>query len=163
MRRAAALALVLVVSLPVHARTASAEKAPTPRHDSLVTVGQLTIPRLKVNQPIYKGVTDRQFDVGVGYWPGTALPGARGNMVIGGHRTSAHRPFYDIQKLKVGDLIVVNRPQRTVRYRVTRTFVVRPTAMWIVRPTDVPSITLFTCHPRGSVSKRYVVRATLVK
>ncbi len=162
MRRTLALILVPLASLSLHAGAANAADIPAQR-GQLVPVGKLTIPRLQVSETIYKGVTDDQFDVGVGYWPGTALPGARGNMVIGGHRTSAHRPFYDIQKLKVGDLIVVSRPQRTVRYRVTRTFVVRPTAIWIVRPTKAASITLFTCHPRGSISHRYVVRATLVK
>jgi sortase A len=148
--------------LPAHSTPAIAVEAPAKR-SPLVTVGRLSIARLAVNVTIFKGVTEREFDRGVGYWPGSALPGDSGNMVIGGHRTSAHRPFYDIQKLKVGDLIVVTRPRHTSRYRVTHKYIVRPSDMWIVRPTPTPSLTLFTCHPRGSVSKRYAVRAALVE
>lgn len=162
MRRALILPLIVLFTLPLLGTQVTARQVPTKR-DSMVTVGHLTIARLNVKATIYKGVTDREFDLGVGYWPGTALPGAAGNMVIGGHRTAAGRPFYDIQNLKTGDIIIVSRPQRTVRYRVTKKFVVRPTDVWIIKPTTTPSLTLFTCHPRGSVSKRYVVRATLVR
>ena len=162
MRRALLLPFVMAMSAwmavaPVNADGTPAKPAP------FVPVGRLTISRLKVDVTIYKGVTDRQFDRGVGYWPGSALPGDLGNVVIGGHRTSAHRPFYDIQRLKAGDIIVVARPQRTVRYRVTKKYVVKPTDLWVIKPTATPSLTLFTCHPRGSVSKRYVVRAVLVE
>jgi sortase A len=162
MRRAIIMSVVMMSLMSTFSTRATAHEAPLKR-SHLVTVGRLSIEKLKVNVTIYKGVTEREFDRGVGYWPGSALPGDMGNMVIGGHRTSAHRPFYDIQKLKVGDIIVVTRPQHTVRYRVTRKYIVKPTDLWIIKPTSTPSLTLFTCHPRGSVSKRYAVRATLVE
>lgn len=162
MRRAIILSVVMMSLMSTFSTRATAHEAPLKR-SHLVTVGRLSIEKLKVDVTIYKGVTEREFDRGVGYWPGSALPGDMGNMVIGGHRTSAHRPFYDIQKLRVGDIIVVARPQHTVRYRVTRKYIVKPTDLWIIKPTSTPSLTLFTCHPRGSVSKRYAVRATLVE
>lgn len=162
MRRALILPVVILALLPVFTPPVAADGIPAKRAP-LVTVGRLSIEKLNVDVTIYKGVTQREFDRGVGYWPGSALPGDLGNMVIGGHRTSAHRPFYDIQKLRVGDIIVVARPRHTVRYRVTGKYIVRPTDLWIIRPTTQPSLTLFTCHPRGSVSKRYAVRATLVE
>lgn len=162
MRRTLILTVVMMSLAPAFPSRAAARDAPNKRAP-LVTVGRLSIEKLNVDVTIYKGVTEREFDRGVGYWPGSALPGDLGNMVIGGHRTSAHRPFYDIQKLKVGDIIVVTRPQHTVRYRVTRKLIVKPTDLWIIQPTPTPSLTLFTCHPRGSVSKRYAVRATLVE
>jgi LPXTG-site transpeptidase (sortase) family protein len=65
--------------------------------------------------------------------------------------------------MKVGDLITVSRPGKSFRYRVQKVMVVKPTALWIVDPTSRPTLTLFTCHPRGSTSKRYVVRATLLR
>ena len=162
MRRVIVLSVVMMSLMSTFSTRATAHGTPLKRSHP-VTVGRLSIARLKVDVTIYKGVTEREFDRGVGYWPGSALPGDSGNMVIGGHRTSAHRPFYDIQKLKVGDVIVVTRPQHTVRYRVTRKYIVKPTDLWIIKPTSTPSLTLFTCHPRGSVSKRYAVRATLVE
>lgn len=162
MRRIAAVMLVALSAIPLWPDSVRATSA-LPEVSTLIPVGQLTIPRLKVKTAIYKGVTDYQFDRGVGYWPGTALPGAKGNVVIGGHRTAAKRPFYNIEKMKIGDLISVSRPGRSFSYKVTKVFIVRPTDVWIVDPTSTATLTLFTCHPRGSTSKRYVVRATLVK
>lgn len=162
MRRIAAVVLVALSAIPLAPATVRAS-SPTPAVNTLVPVGQLTIPRLKVKATIYKGVTDYQFDRGVGFWPGSALPGTTGNVVIGGHRTAAQRPFYNIEKMKIGDVISVSRPGRSFTYTVSKVFIVRPTDVWIVQPTSTATLTLFTCHPRGSTSKRYVVRATLVK
>lgn len=162
MRRVVAVLLVVLSSLPFAPAPLDAQST-TPEIRTLIIVGKLTIPRLKVRATIYKGVTNVQFDRGVGFWPGTALPGTRGNVVIGGHRTAAKRPFYNIEKMKTGDLISVSRPGRSFTYKVTKVFIVRPTDVWIVKPTSTSTLTLFTCHPRGSTSKRYVVRATLVK
>lgn len=161
MKRLLSLAIALAALSPVYGEQAHAMEAQTPARP-LVTVGRISIPRLKVSSAIYKGVTDRQFDKGVGYWPGTALPGKAGNMVIGGHRTSGRRPFYDIEKMQIGDIITVSRPGQSFSYRVSRTMVVRPTDVWIVNPTPKATLTLFTCHPRGSTSRRYVVRAVLI-
>lgn len=162
MRRLVVALLLSLCAIPSVDTTVHAQR-PAAQRDQLIAVGQLSIPRLKVKTAIYKGVTDRQFDHGVGYWPGTALPGSRGNLVIGGHRTAAKRPFYNIETMKKGDIITVSRPGRSYKYKVTRVFIVRPTDVWIVKPTSSATLTLFTCHPRGSTSKRYVVRATLVR
>ena len=124
-------------------------------------VGIISIPKLNVRQAILSGVTNSVFDLGVGYWPGTALPGQVGNMVLGGHRTAGTRPFYDIQKLRTGDPIIITRGGRTYTYRVTRSMIVKPTATWILNPTPHSTLTLFSCHPRGSVRQRYVVTASL--
>ena len=166
MRRSALLALATLLVLPyAPSRAAAATHALSvaSKSDALVFVGRISIPRLKVSTTIYKGVTDLQFDRGVGYWPGTGILGGKGNVVLGGHRTSNPRPFYNIEKMKVGDLITVSRPGKSFRYRVQKVMVVKPTALWIVDPTSRPTLTLFTCHPRGSTSKRYVVRATLLR
>ncbi len=164
MRRVVVAVMVALSATPLYTNAVHATEIPdTPAKPKQVLVGKIRIPRLKVSTTIYKGITDRQFDIGVGYWPGTALPGQKGNMVIGGHRTAAKRPFYNIEKMKVGDIITVSRPGKTYTYRVTKTFIVRPRDVWIVKPTKTTSITLFTCHPRGSTSKRYVVRATLIR
>jgi len=166
MRRSALLALATLLVLPYAPSRAEAATHALPvasKSDALVFVGRISIPRLKVSTTIYKGVTDLQFDRGVGYWPGTGILGGKGNVVLGGHRTSNPRPFYNIEKMKVGDLITVSRPGKSFRYRVQKVMVVKPTALWIVDPTSRPTLTLFTCHPRGSTSKRYVVRATLLR
>lgn len=125
-------------------------------------IGRLIIPRLSVNEKIYIGISDREFDIGVGKWPGTPRAGQMGNLVIGGHRTSGTRPFYNIEKLRRGDIITVLEGKKRVRYKVTNRMIVKPTAMWITKQSTKSTLTLFSCHPKGSVAQRYIVRATLM-
>lgn len=152
-----ASAALLPLVAPHAASAGPVDLAPAAPH----RVGTISIPKLRIRQPILSGVTDSVFDLGVGYWPGTALPGQAGNMVLGGHRTAGTRPFYDIQKLRTGDPIMVTRGGRTYTYRVTGSRIVKPTATWILNPTPHSTLTLFSCHPRGSVRQRYVVTASL--
>jgi sortase A len=126
------------------------------------SVGRLQIPRLRVNETIYEGVTDAQFHIGVGQLPGGPALGTKGNIVIGGHRTSAHRPFANLDRLKNGDQIIVRRNGKKFRYVVSKTFVVTKHALWILKPTTNSTLTLFSCHPKGKTSHRYVIRATFV-
>lgn len=143
----------------VTAQRADATQAVAP--SALKRIASISIPKLKVSQTIYSGVTNAVFDRGVGYWPGTALPGQEGNMVLGGHRTSGTHPFYDIQKLVPGDTILVTRGGQVFTYVVNGSKIVKPTATWILNQTPTSTLTLFSCHPRGSVRQRYVVTASL--
>lgn len=125
-------------------------------------LGALLIPALRINTPIYEGVTESQFNIGVGQWPGSPQPGTNGNIVIGGHRTAANRPFANIDKLKNGDEMFLVRNRKKFRYVVSKKLIVTKTAIWIVHPTSTPTLTLFSCHPKGKTSHRYVIRATFV-
>jgi sortase A len=122
----------------------------------------VSIPKLKVSAKVYTGVTDRQFARGFGYWPGTARAGQRGNLVLSAHRTTGPRYLYNIDKLKKGDIIHVRQGRKVHRYRVTRSFIVKPHEVWIVNQSKTPILTMFACHPKGSVDERWVVRARLV-
>lgn len=125
--------------------------------------GTLAIPRLGVRAAIYMGVTMANFEKGVGQWPGTPRAGQRGNIVIGGHRTSAPKPFADIDKLVNGDIITLSSRGSTFRYVVTDRLIVKPTALWITDATRKATLTLFACHPKGKTTLRYVVRAALIQ
>lgn len=149
-------------SSPVEKRASnvtSAKKTPT----KIKFVGTITIKKLKVSAPIYWGITDNIFDMGVGQWPGTPPIGKPGNAVLGGHRTLAKRPFADLPKLRSGDVILVKRARTTYKFIVTGHQVVKPGSLWIASPTAGATLTLFTCHPPGRVSHRYIIRAVLAK
>lgn len=154
-----AVVATVAVLLAVQAQPVGAARSEQPARDSVI--GKLEIPALGVSQTVRSGITDRQFDRGVGWWPGTALPGEEGNMVLAGHRTVRPRPFWDIQKLRAGDEILVTRRGTVHRYVVTRARVVRNDATWILDQTEDATLTMFTCHPRGSTRQRYVVTASL--
>ena len=163
------LIFVLLVSVavapvaPVEAVTLDGFRSVADVAKSPRSIGQLIIPRLGVNTNIYVGITNREFDLGVGKWPGTPSAGRVGNLVIGGHRTKGARPFYNIEKLRRGDIITVVEGQKRARYAVEKQLIVSPTAMWITNQSSKSILTLFACHPKGSTKERYVIRTTLVK
>lgn len=168
MRRFGILLAALACTIPAanaHAAAQSSSEIRTNVPSSPATQkkkGQLRIPSLRVTATMYAGVTDAQFNIGVGVWPGSPAPGAIGNVVIGGHRTAAKRPFVNIDKLKKGDAILLTRDGTTFRYQVTKKFVVTKNEMWITQPTTTATLTLFTCHPVGKTSHRYVIRASYI-
>ncbi|MFM8529036.1 MAG: sortase [Actinomycetota bacterium] len=124
-----------------------------------VKVGAIYIPKLTVLQTIYRGVTMPTLDKGVGWWPGTALPGKIGNVVLGGHRVSKKKPFRNLDQLQAGDEIFLSSDEGNYVYLVDRVFIVNPTDVWIVDQTNEATLTLFACHPPGSTRERIVVVA----
>lgn len=135
---------------------------PDPHADEPVVVaGTIEIPRIALQATMYEGVSLKVLDHGPGHWPGSAGPGQRGNMVIGGHRVTRPQPFRDLDRLEAGDEVVVGDGSTVATYRVTSTEIVTPDAMWIIEPTHTPTATLFACHPKGSTRQRIVVHLEL--
>ena len=128
-------------------------QAPEP----VLSLGTIEIPRIGLNKSVYEGITIPTLNKGPGHWPGTALPGAMGNVVVGGHRTSKGRPFRHLEKLVPGDEVIFTTDAGRFVYRVVRTEVVTPDAIWIVNQTEAYTATLFACHPVGSTKERIVV------
>jgi sortase A len=130
--------------------------------EPVIELGRIAIPAIGVDMAMYEGIRLTTLDYGPGHWPGSAMPGEPGNMVVGGHRTSKHKVFRNIDDLVAGDQIVFTDPDGTQHvYIVNRIEVVEPDAMWIVDPTETPTTTLFACHPPGSTRQRIVVFADL--
>ena len=122
-------------------------------------VGAIAIPRIDVLQFVYRGVTLPTLDKGVGWWPGTAMPGQVGNVVLGGHRVSKKKPFRNLDQLQPGDEIFLSSDDGEFVYVVERTFIVSPSDVWIIDQTNEATLTLFACHPPGSTRERIVVVA----
>ena len=133
--------------------------APEPR----VELGAIGIPRLSLLAPMFEGVSLTTLNQGPGHWPGTAMPGHRGNVVVAGHRTSHSRPFRHLELLVPGDEVLFVRPEGTYVYAVTQTEIVTPDAMRIIDQADGYTATLFACHPVGSTKQRIVVHLALTR
>ncbi len=160
----------LVVKAPPAAQAAqAAPAAPEPiappadsyAEEPIIEVGSIAIPKIGVDMTMYEGIRLTTLDYGPGHWPGTAMPGQVGNVVVGGHRTSSHRVFRDIDQLVSGDEILFRDGAGEYRYTVNRVEIVDPSAVWIVNPTETATATLFACHPPGSTKQRIVVFADL--
>ncbi len=124
--------------------------------------GRLRIPTIGVDEPVREGVAIAVIDIGVAHWVGTASPGGQGNVVLAGHRTTHSAPFRDLDRLRRGDrLFLAGFGGTEAVYRVTEVFVVTPRDVWITYDLELPTVTLFACHPKGSATHRIVVRAVL--
>lgn len=143
--------------LPVPVTPPDDPYAPEPQ----VVIGSIEIPRLGLALPLNEGVTLNSIDRGPSHWPGTALPGNPGNVVVAGHRVTHGGPFRNIDQLEVGDPVIFTVDGRRTTYRVTGEEVVTPDAMRIVDQTQESTATLFACHPPGSAEYRYVVKLAL--
>ncbi len=131
--------------------------------EPVVILGTIEIPRLGLASPLNQGISLNSIDRGPSHWPGTALPGDPGNVVVAGHRVTAGGPFRNIDQLEAGDAVIFTVGAERSTYRVTGHEVVTPDAMRIVDQTPEPTATLFACHPPGSAQYRYVVRLALAE
>src|SRR4051812_28650478 len=124
--------------------------------------GMIVIPKINLVHPIFEGIDETAIHWGPGHWPGSAVPGQRGNTVFAGHRVTHTRPFLDIDLLVPGDQIIFHLASGTYTYEVTDHIIVFPEDTWIANPTPDPTVTIFGCHPKHSARQRYVVRGKLV-
>lgn len=107
---------------------------------------------------------------GVIHYPGTALPGDNGNVVLTGHSSYyAWDPgrFKDVfallHEVKMGDRIVVYFNQKKFIYEVNKIKVVLPKDVDVLGPAPTEQLTLITCTPIGTNLKRLIVQAKLVE
>lgn len=135
---------------------------PDPNADEpLVEIGRIEIPRISVDRPVYEGITLGTLDAGPGHWPGSAMPGQIGNVVVAGHRVSHSGPFRNIDQLQPGDEVVLTTADGRFVYVVSGSDVVEPTAIEVIEQTPAATATLFACHPPGSTKYRYIVHLVL--
>ncbi len=124
-------------------------------------VGEIKIPVMDVDLPLYLGSTVENMAKGSTVVYGTSAPLGQtdSNCVV-----AAHRGFEDgymfnyIERLKVGDHVYVTTPWATLDYQVTSFKVVTPDdadAIGVQVGRDM--LTLLTCHPHPQHSYRLLV------
>jgi sortase A len=143
---------------PPTTTTLPAPQPPPDPHASvpLVQVGTISIPSIGLSQPLYVGVSLSVIDNGPGHWPGTAMPGHVGNVVVAGHRVTHTRPFYNLDLVGPGAQLIFTTNEGTFVYDYVSTEIVRPTEVRIINQTAEPTATLFGCHPKGWATHRIV-------
>ncbi|MGH8902206.1 MAG: class E sortase [Egibacteraceae bacterium] len=136
---------------------------------------RIRIPAISVEAIVVEGTSPEALRAGAGHYPDTPLPGEEGNVAIAGHRTTYGKPFGRLEALRAGDLIELETPLQTHMYRVVEhppglegcpsgaCWITAPDDWGVVRPTAMPTLTLTTCHPKGSASQRLILRAELAR
>jgi sortase A len=144
-----------------HAAVADLTPSPAPQ-DERSLVGRIEIPRIGLRAVILEGVAQRTLALALGHIPGTAMPGATGNVGIAGHRDTFFRGLSGVQR---GDKIVVTTLNTLYEYSVKSFEVVGPRETRVLEDSSEPTLTLVTCYPFhyiGPAPKRFIVHASRV-
>jgi sortase A len=133
--------------------------------------GVIRIPHASVNLAFVEGVSRDDLKKGPGHYPDTPMPGTLGNAAIAGHRTTYGAPFWDIDKLKPGDDIIIETVAGKFTYKVYDPdpsdgvdlghLIVKPTDLFVVDNTLDAQLTLTSCNPKFSAEQRIVIKARL--
>ncbi len=136
------------------------------------SIGLVYIPRLKSDvwaTPIVVGVGGRELSLGVGYYPGAAMPGEIGNFAIAGHRATNGEPFARFERLKAGDRVFVQTAAGWFEYELLENKKIPDSATWVLdaqpKGLNLDSnqlITLTTCDPRWNSTRRWAWWGVLV-
>lgn len=130
---------------------------------------RIYIPKIDVNV-VYAAGGPETLDKGA-WWrkSDNGNPKDGGNFVIAAHRfqigPTPHRtinnsPFYNIDRLKVGDDITVDYDGKRYEYTIAEIRRVNPDAIEIEERTHDPRLTLYTCTLGGTFDGREVIFAT---
>ena len=156
-----ALETTTTVAPPVVAAAALPKPVTAPRDtrssEAGTDLGIIEIPKIGLRSTMLEGIRLTTLDRGPGHWPGSAMPGQVGNVVVAGHRTSHAKPFRHLDALAPGDQVIFDMPNGRFVYSVISTEIVTPDRVDIVDQTASKTATLFACHPPGSTRQRIVV------
>lgn len=131
------------------------------------TIGYISIPKIKVELPIYHGTSDNILKNGVGHLEGTSLPigGKNTHCVLAGHTGLASGKIFDnIDKLEFGDIFYIKVLDKTLEYKVVNIVKVAPNDTEAIKlDPEKDYVTLVTCTPRLINSHRLLVRGERVE
>ena len=122
---------------------------------------RIVIPVIGTNSQILEG-DESVLDLGLWRRPNSGTPGSNTNVVITGHRfqyTYGPKTFYNLDKLNLGDKIIVYWKGEEHIYEVQDKFEVTPDKVEIEQNNGFEELTLYTCTPILTAERRLVIKA----
>lgn len=153
-------------------KTIEINEAETENIENNITTStyRLIIDSIGVNMDIVFGENETQaFLKGAWHFPGSGTPDnpeGYKNIVLSAHRylhTSGPNTFFNLDKVKKDDIIIIKWDEEEYQYKVTKVYIVGPKEVSILKDTGVEKLTLFTCHPVFTTEQRLVVEAYPIK
>ncbi|TAK88844.1 sortase [Patescibacteria group bacterium] len=140
------------------------QPSPTFTQAAPTTQNRLVIPKIGVDTAVLAGADLTVLDRAEGVWNQTGSVDS-GNYVLAGHRFKYLPPntttLYNLDKLEVGDLILVDNQGTRRQYAVQAKRVVPRTEVAVLNQTATPQLTIYTCNDVRE-TQRIVVVATPV-
>lgn len=125
-------------------------------------MGQIEIPKIDVNLPIFHGTSEKVLEKAVGHLEGSTLPigGTTIHAIITGHTGLMNaKLFTDLVELQEGDQFYLTILDETLAYEINQIEVVEPEHITSLRTESGKNfVTLLTCTPYGVNSHRLLVR-----
>jgi len=135
----------------------------------------ITIPKLKIENAKVKTEFDGASpDDFIGHYKGSPLPGSSGDSFIYGHSVlpwffnpkNYKTIFSTLGNLETGDKVFINYNGKELTYKIVEkvTLVpkeVKPLSNWRAEYLNESTVTLMTCWPAGTKTKRLLVRGIL--
>ena len=134
-----------------------------------ISANRLYIPKIDINLPYSTGGAETMESGAWWRMPENGNPKDGGNFVLSAHRfimgltpeqTWRKSPFYSIDRLDVGDEIIIDYDGQRYTYQISQKYAVTPTAVEIESRTDEPQLTLYSCTLGGAADGREVIVAT---
>lgn len=123
-------------------------------------LGSLTIPKIKVDLPVFDETNDILLNKGATLLQGTSYPtgGKNTHAVISAHRGLPHADMFDeLPKSKVGDQFFLKIGKQKLAYQIESTKIIEPTdtSDLIIQPSR-DLVTLMACTPYMINSHRLI-------
>jgi sortase A len=127
-------------------------------------IARLHLPTISKTLVAVEGAGDKQLNQGPGRMTNTAPFGEPGNTALAGHRYPS--VFWSLDLIELGDPVIVETADSWLVYRTVRTVIVEPVDQTVLAPPPAGTpalLTLLTCEPKLSTSRRLVKQATLIR
>lgn len=125
-------------------------------------MGYIHIPAIQCELPVYHGIDESVLQIAIGHLEGTSLPigGETTHSVLSGHRgLPSAKLFSNLDRLREGDVFVLQILNETLTYEVDRIHIVLPEELDDIAIEEGKDYcTLLTCTPYGVNSHRLLVR-----
>lgn len=110
-------------------------------------VGQIEIPKINLNYPIFSYTSDDLLKIGICKLYGPS-PNSKGNLCLAGHNYNNNKFFSNLYKLNLDDIITIyDSSNISVNYKVFKIFEVDASNTSILEPnTNLRELTLITCN-----------------
>ncbi|QQZ10559.1 class D sortase [Heyndrickxia vini] len=125
-------------------------------------IGQLIIPKINADLPIYEGADEDELEKGVGHFAQSVLPGENDNSVLSGHRDTVFRKLGQMQK---NDIVIVKTSAGQFKYKIRKTRIVDADDRTVIVPKPRATLTVTTCYPFnfiGDAPQRFIIEAVLI-
>lgn len=125
--------------------------------------GQIILPKVDIDLPVFTGVTDQQMLIGAGTLFPERTPEKQNVVVIGHHLGRNNLLFGQLLDVKVGESVYLSYQGEFYQYIINQTKIIQQTELNVLDDRGKAEITLITCDKPTRTDQRFVAKGQLVR